>query len=184
MKRYLIRTTRLAGVTLAIVGLLGALGASATAMPSPVVVALPTATGSLLESPDPSAEVELADPAAAPAGRPDFQREPTAWNMFCRDGSGLTYYVSNPGDCTRGYVKLISTRTDKVEGGMDIYGAEFLTSQTLEQLYNSCESSFWCDFFVIGALQTFVLSKVRPVWLAIRGRAATASLTPGTVPQS
>ena len=88
---------------------------------------------------------------------------------YCRDVYGHMYWMStsaNLGSCTQGYVKYYDSRNGDYLAFYDVYMHywKMTRSTALSTAYGWCSNNFICSI----ALETFLLSKVKPVWTLVR----------------
>ena len=104
----------------------------------------------------------MATPAAA---------EPHTYWMWCRTGTGLVTTVTDPLQCSRGYVKFISHYDGKVHGWLDVEALQLRIdrSATLAMAYNDCKRQIICGF-VLGIAETYILSKFKAAFTTLKAR--------------
>lgn len=88
---------------------------------------------------------------------------------YCRDVYGHMYWMStsaNLGTCTQGYVKYYDSRTGDYLAFYDVYMHywKMTRSTALSTALSWCQANTICSL----ALESFLLSKVKPVWTLVR----------------
>lgn len=115
---------------------------------------------------EPMPEPEMESKRNAAGNR---EAEVLVYMPYCRDVYGHMYWMStsaNLATCTQGYVKYYDSRNGDYLAFYDVYGHywKMTRSTALTTAYNWCTSNFICSI----ALETFLLSKVKPVWTTVR----------------